>query len=80
MTFFSRHGSVKKKSKNPDDYKAGDIVAWDLGGGTTHIGILIDRKSSDGLRPLVVHNIGNGQEISDCLFRYTIIGHYAYQN
>lgn len=78
MTYFSRHGVVKKKSQNPDDYDAGDIVAWNLGGGTTHIGILIDQKSADGMRPLVVHNIGNGQEISDCLFDFKIIGHYTY--
>ena len=74
MTYFARHGKVKKKSNDPQDYQAGDIVAWDLGGGTTHIGILIDKKANDGKTPLVVHNIGNGQEISDCLFKYKIIG------
>ena len=78
MTFFTRHGIAKKKTLDPNDYQPGDIVAWDLGGGTTHIGILIEKKSSDEKRPLVVHNIGNGQEISDCLFSYKIIGHYSY--
>lgn len=78
MTFFSRHGVLKKKSLNPSDYVAGDIVTWDLGGGTTHIGILIDQRSADGKRPLVVHNIGKGQEISDCLFEFKIIGHYSF--
>ena len=79
MTYFSRYGVIKKKTLNPTDYSAGDIVAWDLGSGTTHIGILIDQKSKDGKRSLVVHNIGNGQEISDCLFDYKIIGHYSYK-
>ncbi|MEQ8425143.1 MAG: DUF1287 domain-containing protein [Cyclobacteriaceae bacterium] len=78
MKYFSRFGSEKTKSSNPEDYEPGDIVAWNLGGGTTHIGILIDKKSTDGLRPLVVHNIGRGQEISDCLFDFKIIGHYSY--
>lgn len=78
MTYFSRYGVIKKKTLNPADYSAGDIVAWDLGSGTTHIGILIDQKSYDRKRHLVVHNIGRGQEISDCLFDYKIIGHYAY--
>lgn len=78
MVYFSRYGTVKKKSLNPKDYSAGDVVAWDLGGGTAHIGILIEKRSSDGIRPLVVHNIGRGQEISDCLFDYKIIGHYSY--
>jgi uncharacterized protein YijF (DUF1287 family) len=78
MTFFSRHGLVKKITNNPADYVPGDIVAWNLGGPTTHIGIVINKKSDDGKRYLIVHNIGFGQEISDCLFQYTIIGHYTY--
>lgn len=78
MTFFDRYGTVKSKSTDPTTYSAGDIVAWDLGGGTTHIGILITQRSPDGERPLVVHNIGRGQEISDCLFDFKIIGHYSY--
>lgn len=79
MTFFKRHGTTKKKSTNPADYTPGDIVAWNLGGGINHIGILIDQKSVDDKRYLVVHNIGNGQEISDCLFQFKIIGHYTYK-
>ncbi|SKC39046.1 DUF1287 domain-containing protein [Ohtaekwangia koreensis] len=78
MTFFSRHGNALKISNEPADYIPGDIVSWDLGGGITHIGIVIDQKSSDTLRYLVVHNIGRGQEVSDCLFQYKIIGHHRY--
>lgn len=78
MVYFSRHGRIKAITTNPEDYQPGDIVAWDLGGGTTHIGIVINQKSHDGKRNLIVHNIGNGQEISDCLFEYSIIGHYQY--
>ena len=79
MAFFTRKGGEKVISDKASDYKTGDVVAWDLGGGVTHIGIVIDKKSEDGERNLIVHNIGNGQEISDCLFSYTIIGHYTYQ-
>jgi len=78
MTFFSRHGNTLKISQAAEDYKPGDIVSWDLGGGITHIGIVIDQRSSDNQRHLIVHNIGRGQEISDCLFQYTIIGHHRY--
>jgi uncharacterized protein len=78
MTFFSRHGRSLPVSKLASDYTPGDIVSWDLGKGITHIGIVIDQKSPDGLRNLIVHNIGRGQEISDCLFQYTIIGHHRY--
>jgi len=80
MKFFSRHGTILKTLKNAGDYKPGDIVAWSLGKGITHIGIVIDKKSDDGKRPLIVHNIGNGQEVSDCLFSYSIIGHYRYSS
>lgn len=79
MTFFSRHGTVKKKSENPNDYQPGDIVCWNLGGGTTHIGIVVKQKSRDGQRHLIVHNIGAGQVLADCMFSYTIIGHYRYE-
>ncbi|MFW5760781.1 MAG: DUF1287 domain-containing protein [Cyclobacteriaceae bacterium] len=26
----------------------------------------------------MVHNIGNGQEVSDCLFAFKISGHFRY--
>ena len=58
MKYFERHGTIKNKSQNAVDYETGDIVAWDLGGGTTHIGIVIDQRSADNKRPLIVHNIG----------------------
>jgi uncharacterized protein YijF (DUF1287 family) len=79
MTFFSRHGKVKPISQNANDYLPGDIVCWNLGGAITHIGLVVDQKSSDGLRHLIVHNIGGGQVLADCLFDYKIIGHYAFQ-
>lgn len=79
MTFFERKGISKLISQNSENYLPGDIVAWRLGGGATHIGIIINKKSGDGKRYLVVHNIGYGQEISDCLFDWEIIGHYFYE-
>ena len=78
MTFFTRHGTVKKKSSDPQDYLPGDIVCWDLGKGIKHIGIVVNKKSADGSRYLIVHNIGQGQVLEDCLFRFTVIGHYRF--
>jgi uncharacterized protein YijF (DUF1287 family) len=78
MKFFSRYGSSLLVNKVAGDYKPGDVVTWSLGGGLFHIGIVIHQQSNDGNRPLIVHNIGNGQEISDCLFLYPILGHYRY--
>lgn len=80
MTFFKRHGQQLPIGNASADYKPGDIVTWDLGNGITHIGIVINKKSSDNSRHLIVHNIGNGQEIADCLFNYSITGHYRYGN
>jgi uncharacterized protein YijF (DUF1287 family) len=79
MTFFSRHGTVKPITNNPKDYQPGDIVCWNLGGGITHIGIVVNKKSEDGKRYKVVHNIGAGQVEEDMLFNFTIIGHYQYK-
>ncbi len=79
MVFFSRFGKVKAISKNAEDYLPGDIVCWNLGGNITHIGIVVNKKSADAKRFLIVHNIGRGQELSDCLFEYKIIGHYSYE-
>ena len=78
MKFFSRQGQQEAITDRPEDYLPGEIVCWDLGGGIPHIGIVSGLRSVDGLRPLIVHNIGGGQELADCLFRYTIIGHYRY--
>lgn len=78
LTFFERHGLTKSITKNPEDYLPGDIVCWDLGGGVTHIGIVGGKKSSDHKRNLIMHNIGGGQVLEDCLFNYTITGHFYY--
>ncbi len=80
MKYFSRFGTVKPVSNTASDYVPGDIVAWNLGGSITHIGIVVNKKSADGNRYLVVHNIGAGQVVEDILFAYKIIGHYCYQS
>jgi hypothetical protein len=78
MVFFSRFGKVKAITNNPADYLPGDIVCWNLGGSITHIGLVANKRSPDGLRPLIIHNIGAGQVLEDGLFSYKIIGHYSY--
>lgn len=79
MKFFSRFGNTKPITNDPKDYAPGDIVCWSLGGGLTHIGLVVNKKSSDQQRYLIVHNIGGGQVVADCLFDYKIIGHYQYK-
>ncbi len=76
MVYFQRQGYELPITNEPTDYLPGDIVAWSLGGAITHIGILVDQKSRDGRRHLIVHNIGAGQLMEDLLFKYEIIGHF----
>ena len=77
MVFFSREGTALPLTSRGADYSPGDIVAWNLGGGITHIGLVVDQKGRDG-RYLVVHNIGRGPQMEDVLFDWKIIGHYRY--
>jgi uncharacterized protein YijF (DUF1287 family) len=45
MVFFRRHGDALPLSADASDYHPGDIVTWNLGGGITHIGMVVDQKS-----------------------------------
>ena len=78
MTYFERQGSKLPITNKGSDYLPGDIVAWNLGGGTTHIGMVVNRLSNDKKRYQIVHNIGGGQVLEDCLFDFDIIGHYRF--
>lgn len=77
-TFFTRFGKRLAVSKKSKEYLPGDIVTWVVGGSRPHIGIVVDKTSSDGKRPLIVHNIGWGPKMDDMLFDYPITGHYRY--
>lgn len=81
QVFLSRRGQKLAVSEKPGDYKPGDIVTWDLTypkRPLPHIGIVTDKRSDDGVRPLMVHNIGRGVQVEDMLFSYHITGHYRY--
>ena len=78
MTYFKRRGKALPITESAKDYEPGDVVAWDLGGGLTHIGIVVNRRARDGERYYVVHNIGAGARLEDVLFTWRQIGHYRY--
>ncbi len=78
MVFFSRKGETLAITNRGEDYSPGDLVTWDLGGGVLHIGILVDRKSPQSGRHMIVHNIGQGPKREDVLFNWKITGHYRY--
>jgi len=77
--WFERQGWSLPVSADAADYRAGDVVTWDLGRGQTHIGIVSDRRSWDRRRPLILHNIARGTQEEDVLFAYEITGRYRPQ-
>jgi uncharacterized protein YijF (DUF1287 family) len=78
MVFFSRKGESLPITDRAEDYVPGDLVTWDLGGGLTHIGMVVDKKTLFSRRYMIVHNIGAGPKLEDVLFDWKIIGHYRY--
>jgi len=78
MTYFKRRGKSLPITSDAKDYEPGDVVAWDLGGGQTHIGLVVNLRPREGGRYYVVHNIGAGARLEDVLFAWRQIGHYRY--
>lgn len=78
-TFFGRHGDTLPVTDEAGDYRPGELVTWMLARDLPHIGLVIDRRSADGARPLIVHNVGAGPKIEDVLFAWRITGHYRYR-
>lgn len=76
MTYFQRQGYAVKDQ----NYRAGDIVTWDLGKGLVHIGIVSDKTTMLSKTPLIIHNIGQGTRENDILYEYKITGHYRIPN
>ena len=77
--FFTRRGAALPVTHNPHHYKPGDLVTWMVGKDLPHIGVVVNRRSqTDPNRFMIVHNIANGPEMEDILFRFPITGHYRY--
>ena len=79
QTFFRRKGAEVPVSDRPGDYLPGDLVSQMLPGNLPHIALVTHRLSTDGKRPLVVHNIGAGTRLEDRLFDFEITGHYRFE-
>lgn len=78
MVFFGRKGETLPSSRDAKDYSPGDLVTWNLGGNVPHIGIVVNQKSSQSGRYMIVHNIGQGPRMEDVLFNWKVTGHYRY--
>jgi uncharacterized protein YijF (DUF1287 family) len=49
-----------------------------LGNNVPHIGIVVDQRSPETGRYLVVHNIGRGPQMEGVLLRWKVTSHYRY--
>lgn len=77
--FFERKGKSLVVTNNPNNYKPGDLVTWDLNGrGLAHIGLVTNVWSEATKRYVIAHNIGSGARLEDRLFDWKITGHYRY--
>jgi uncharacterized protein YijF (DUF1287 family) len=77
--YFARRGFALPITARAADYAPGDIVAYALPGGLPHVGVVATQRSTDGARPLLVHNIGAGAQLEDVLFAWEVTGHYRWQ-
>lgn len=78
--FFARYGQSLTITKDPNDYKPGDIVTYYIPEAIfskDHIAIVTDKTGTSGA-PMIVHNIGLGPKLDDDLFSWKITGHYRY--
>lgn len=76
--FFARKGQKLPVTEKTNNYKTGELVTWMINGKLPHIGIVTNKKSPDGKRLMIVHNVGGGQVLEDCLFSWKIVGHFKY--
>lgn len=74
-TYFKRMGYSMPVSKNPRNYKPGDLVTCIVPPNLPHIMIVSDTSNAAG-EPYVIHNIGAGAREEDRLFEFKITGHY----
>ena len=75
--YFERRGISLKLTKDPVNFKSGDLVTCKVPGNRPHIMVVSDQKNSEGI-PYVIHNIGAGALEDDDLFTFKLTGHYRW--
>jgi hypothetical protein len=78
QTFFTRKGKSLSTNSDSENFLPGDVVTWDLGAGTEHVGMVTNVWYKPSQHYLIVHNIGAGTRLEDVLFAWKITGHYRY--
>lgn len=78
--FFERKGETLTASRNPSDYRPGDIVVWSLANGEKHIGIVVPGPGNRAAEPWVVHHKDTEVKWEDSLFDYKIESRFRYHD
>lgn len=76
--FFERKGQILTTSRNPADYKPGDIVIWSLANAEKHIGIVVPGPGNRAGEAWVVHHQNTVVKWEDVLFDFKIDAHFRY--
>jgi len=76
--FFERMGETLPATRNPSDYRPGDIVIWSLANADQHIGIVVPGPGNRAHEPWVVHNMGKGVKWEAVLFDFKPQAHFRY--
>lgn len=76
QAFFRRKGAQLAIAADPAAHREGDLVTVTLPGNLDHI--MIVAGAEEGVRPLVIHNIGGGAQLEDRLFEFPHTGHFRY--
>lgn len=75
-TWLARRGASLPIPPGPSGWRPGDIFTSLVDGHSTHIGLVSDRRGSNGW--LILHNIGAGTREEDALADWPITGRYRW--
>jgi uncharacterized protein len=76
--FLARESAALPVTRNPGDWKPGDIFTSMIDGRLPHIGIVSDKRARNG-NPLAIHNIGRGTREEDVVFAHDLNGHFRWK-
>jgi uncharacterized protein len=77
--FFERKGETLVPSRDPADYRPGDVVVWSMADAESHVGIVVPGPLDRGGEPWVVHHPGASTvKWENVLFDYKIEAHFRY--
>jgi uncharacterized protein len=78
QVFLTRQSASRGMPTPTAAWLPGDLVTQMIPGGRPHIGIVSAQRTADGVRPLIIHNIGRGTQIEDVLDLFPVTGRYRF--